>query len=279
MRARQVKKVIERLSGWWDLWRGFPIQVICLTTAIVISAIWANSAFAASSSPQELAEAAKRQAAQAADRAAKVKPAEVADAKRVEEVAETGTARGKAEFERRAAMELAKHEAAVAKANGGEQKSAVTPNPKAPLAGRLVVAISSSMPDEMVREYMRQLDGVPEAIVVLRGFVNGARAVGPTGKWLERVRRKVPSCTGRECAYYRVDIVVDPLAYQMLGIEKVPAFTYLPGVQDLRHCDADVLASGSVAYGATSVAAALKSVRANGVAVPDELLAGWGGRT
>jgi len=255
--------------------RSTGVAVAFAVAAICVSFQFSADARAAQSA-QELTEAAKRQAAEAKERAAKLKPATVSNQKRVEEVAETGRERGQAEFERRAALERAKHDAAVAKA--GADEAGTEAKPKAPpteLSGRLVVAISSSIPDDLVREYMRQLDGVPEAIVVLRGFVGGARTVGPTGVWIERVRRKQPAC--RECAHFAVEVVVDPLAYQMLGIEKVPAFAYLPGVQNLRHCDAEVLASSSVAYGSVSVAAAMKAVKSKSVEVPPELIKKLGG--
>lgn len=247
--------------------------------ALCIVFIGASALALAATSPQELSEAAKRQAAAAAARAQAVKPAEVADTKRVEEVARVGRERGEKEFERRAELERQKHAEAVARAQAerGDSPTPTTARAGGVLSGRLVVAISSSMPEEMVREYMRQLDQVPEAIVVLRGFVGGAKKVAPTGAWIEQVRRKQPSC--RECAHYMVEVVVDPLAYSMLGIEKVPAVTFLPGVQDLKHCDSDVLQATSVAYGATSIQAALKAVKAKGVAVPDELVRRWAGRS
>jgi hypothetical protein len=232
-------------------------------------------AFAASA--RELTEMAKQRAAEAAERAAAVKPGQAVDQKRIEDLARQGRERGRAEFERRAAAERQRHQAAV---NAAREKGEIPKEKKEgerpPVSGRLVVAISSSMPDEMVREYMRQLDRVPEAIVVLRGFVGGAKKVAPTGVWIERVRRQRADC--RECAHYLVEVVVDPLAYEMLGIAKVPAVTFLPGVQDLRHCDADALESTSVAYGATSVSAALKAIQAKNVQVPEELIRRLGGR-
>lgn len=243
----------------------------------VVSSQAAHAAATEKPTMGELVEAAKKRTAEATERASAVKPNTGIDQTRVEEVARKGRERGVEEFERRAAIERQKHDEAVAKFKGesGEKPVAAQAEQKPIVSGRLVVALSSSMPDDMVREYMRQLDKVPEAIVVLRGFVGGAKKVAPTGVWVERVRRKQPDC--RDCPHYMVEVVVDPLAYDMLGIAKVPAVTFLPGVQDLRHCDADVLEASSVAYGATSVRASLKAIRTKNVMVPDELLRRLGG--
>lgn len=152
-----------------------------------------------------------------------------------------------------------------------ERGPARTPVKSAPLlSGRLVVALSSSMPEATLREYMRQLDGVGEAVVVLRGFIGGARTVKPTGMWIEDMRRRDPAC--HTCGHRRVEVVVDPLLYRSLAIDKVPAVAYLPGVQDLKHCDAETLQAVPIAYGAVSVSAALKQLTKDGAAIPAELI-------
>jgi len=77
--------------------------------------------------------------------------------------------------------------------------------------------------------------------------------------------------------HYQVEVVVDPLIYRMLDIQKVPAVAYLHGVQDLRHCDAQVLETATVVYGAASIGSALKRLKRDGVPVPGEILAKFGG--
>jgi hypothetical protein len=74
-----------------------------------------------------------------------------------------------------------------------------------------------------------------------------------------------------------VDIVVDPIAYRMLGIRQVPAFTYLPGVQDLSHCDAEVLSAARMVYGAVAISGALQAL-APAIAVPERIVRQTGGR-
>lgn len=224
--------------------------------------------------PKDLAEQAKARAAQTP---IDIKPAEYSDVERVKETAAAGLRRGREEFERRAQEVRAEHAAAVAKNQPAtpETGTPAADKPTAPLPGRVVVALSSSMPQEMLREYMRQLDRVPAGITVLRGFIGGAHKVGPTGLWVEQIRRKTPSC--RECPHYQVELVVDPLLYRDLKIDKVPAVAYLPGVQDLSHCDAKVLEAATVVYGAVSIKAALNKMNDAKPTVPRELIAQFGG--
>lgn len=223
-----------------------------------------------------------RLAEQARDAARRVQlditPAENIDRERVARIAATGVERGREEFERQAAERRARTDVQVMISEEGLQVKAPaagsTGAPPPTLAGRLVVAISTSMPMEQVRAYARQLDGVPEGILVLRGFVGGAHSVKPTVEWLERALRKQPD--DEMGGHYRVEVVVDPLAFRMLGITKVPAITFLPGVQDLRHCDAETLSTARLAYGAVSVHGALDALQP-AIAVPNRLKQQFGG--
>jgi type-F conjugative transfer system pilin assembly protein TrbC len=230
----------------------------------------------AAEAPAELARRAMQDAAQVQ---IDVQPGTF-DAERVRRDAEAALARAREDIARQAAERRARTEVTVSISAAGLQidappDAAATEDSETKLAGRLVVAISASMPEEIVREYARQLDGVPEAILVLRGFIGGARTVKPTVEWIERVLRKHPG--DHEGPHYRVDIVVDPIAYRMLGIRQVPAFTYLPGVQDLSHCDAEVLSAARMVYGAVAISGALQAL-APAIAVPERIVRQTGGR-
>lgn len=190
---------------------------------------------------------------------------EYEDKERVESIANTGRNRGLEYFER-----YAKQKRAELQEDGGQEKE--------PISGTLVLAVSSSMPEAMIRDYMRQLDGVPGAVVVMRGFIGGANKVKPTAAWIEKNRRKEEDC--QTCGHYNVGFAVDPLVYRQLNILEVPALTYLDGVMELQHCDAEILEAASVIYGAVSIEAALKALRRDRVDVPDSLIArfepqGW----
>lgn len=144
-----------------------------------------------------------------------------------------------------------------------------------PLEGRVVVALSSSMPDSELREYMAQLDGKREALVVLRGFIGGAQSVMATGKALDNVMRI--SQQGATPQRRRVEVVVDPLLYRNLGIDRVPAVVWLPGVSDISHCDGTTFESAVTVYGTASVSYALNQINRNGGAVPADIIKNFGG--
>jgi len=230
----------------------------------------------AAEDPAQLAERARQDAAQVS---IEVQPGQF-DRERAQRDAAGATEKARLEVERQAAERRARTDVTVSISEKGLQVNAPPDAAAAPaadkpaLAGRLVVAISSSMPEQMVREYARQLDGVPEAILVLRGFIGGAHTVKPTVEWIERALRKQPG--EFDGPHYRVEVVVDPLAYRMLDIRQVPAVTFLPGVQDLRHCDAQTLTASRIAYGAVSVAGALKAL-VPAIAVPARLVKQLGG--
>ena len=151
------------------------------------------------------------------------------------------------------------------------------PSVKSPpdVAGRVVIALSSSVPETVWREYMAQIDGKKEAIVVLRGFVGGAKKVTPTGSLIERMRRKVPS--DMKGGHRAVEVVVDPLVYRSLGIDRVPAIAWLPGVKELSHCDGQTFESAVIVYGNVSVGFALNQIKRNGGDVPAEVIKKFGG--
>jgi type-F conjugative transfer system pilin assembly protein TrbC len=239
------------------------LGVVTLALGVTVSLVAAET----SKDPRELAEQARKNAAVVT---LPSKPTPYADVARIEALRNQAVQRAKQAL---AGMSGAPAEAGAAAESvlADERGSARTPVKPAPvLSGRLVIALSSSMPEATLREYMRQLDGVSEAIVVLRGFIGGARTVKPTGLWIEDMRRRDPTC--HTCGHRRVEVVVDPLLYRSLAINKVPAVAYLPGVQDLKHCDAETLQAVPVAYGAVSVSAALKQLTKDGAAIPAELI-------
>lgn len=191
-----------------------------------------------------------------------------ADQESVKAIAEVGRARGKAELDRlnRAFEQQMQAEAG----DDGEPKKE-----RPPLAGRLVLAVSSSMPEALLREYLAQLDGVDEAVVVLRGFIGGASNVKPTGLWMEKATRTVAGDFKQR--HRAVNVVIDPLLFRDLGIDRVPAVAWLPGVQDIRHCDEETYSAATVVYGASSIESALREIKRSGGQVPERLIARVGG--
>jgi type-F conjugative transfer system pilin assembly protein TrbC len=106
---------------------------------------------------------------------------------------------------------------------------------------RIYVFVSASLPMETLRNYAADIAGSGEAklVMVLRGFVGGARQIGPTARFTEQVLRHDPGCEpqgANSCAARSVPILVDPLLFRRYGIERVPAVVYARGVSVL---DAD----------------------------------------
>lgn len=157
------------------------------------------------------------------------------------------------------------------KAQAGDPEA--TAEPVEAIAGLVVLAISSSMPQQMVADYMAQLDGRKDAVVVLRGFIGGAQEVKPTGRWMEKATRLTPST--HEGGHYVVKTIVDPLLFRQLGIERVPAVAYLDGVSEIGHCDDEDFAAAVVVYGAAHVSAALQRAKEEGATIPESVLASY----
>lgn len=192
------------------------------------------------------------------------------DRERIKALSETATKRGSAELDRLRAKHGGFGDDA-ADTSAGDPSGSGSPV----LAGRVVVALSASMPESMLTSYMQQLDRRRESLVVLRGFVGGAHQVRPTGVLMEKIRRKVAG--DKTGGHYLVETVVDPLFFQQLGIDKVPAVAYLDGVQSLAHCNEEDYSKATVVYGAVSIEAALKEARKAGASVPDSVIAKYRG--
>lgn len=186
------------------------------------------------------------------------------DADKVKALADEAQARSRVELQ------------ALIEQHGGPKADEEGESKPVKLQGRMLVALSSSMPEQMLRDYFAQLDGHPEAVVVLRGFVGGAQRVGPTGQLMERLMRKT---SDRAAGHHAVEVLVDPLLFRQLGIDKVPAVAWLHGVEDIGHCDQEDYDAAVVVYGATTVGAAMKAAREKGASVPADFVERLGGRS
>jgi len=147
------------------------------------------------------------------------------------------------------------------------------PESEAEISGLVVLAISSSMPRNMLADYMAQLDGKADAVMVLRGFVGGARQVRPTGQFLEQASRIDP--TDRDRGHRVVKVLIDPLLFRNLGIDRVPALAYLDGVTEIAHCNDEDYEAAVIVYGAARIDAALELARANGAPVPAAVIVNY----
>lgn len=220
---------------------------------VIISVILSQGVTA--SDMKDAVDAGKRRAA---EYKLDLKIPEFEDMERVKKLAEVGQERGRAAFEK---FSRENHADQMGDNETGEKRES--------LGGLLIVALSSSMPVETVRDYMVQLEAVPEAIVVLRGFVGGAKKVADTGRWLEEVKRKNPTC--RECEHYGAKTVVDPILFKELGIKQVPAIAFIPNVKELSHCDGEDFKAAFIATGVAPIGFVLDELERNGANVPNEM--------
>lgn len=103
-------------------------------------------------------------------------------------------------------------------------------------SGAFYLFVSSSMPVETLRTYAADLARLksPRIAMVLRGFVGGARKIGPTAAFIADVLKADADCDpGREqCAMVGVPFIVDPLLFRRAEIEQVPALAWLPGEKE-----------------------------------------------
>ncbi len=100
---------------------------------------------------------------------------------------------------------------------------------------KVFLFISSSLPEQTLRAYARDLDrlGDPNFVLVLRGFVDGMQQARPTLDFLEKLLVRESGCRmnkGKACDLFRVSIVIDPLVFQKFYIQEVPALAFVRNI-------------------------------------------------
>ncbi|MGI9328765.1 MAG: type-F conjugative transfer system pilin assembly protein TrbC [Pseudomonadales bacterium] len=104
---------------------------------------------------------------------------------------------------------------------------------------RLYVFVSSSMGIDSVNHYAAQASRIPGAVLVMRGFIGGARKTKPTIQFIGAALRKKAGCQGWECPQWPVGVQIDPLAFKRFGVERVPAFAIEPKPFVEGYCEAE----------------------------------------
>lgn len=134
---------------------------------------------------------------------------------------------------------------------------------------RLYLFISSSVPLVTLRNYARAIDGLPGAVMVLRGFVQGADRLKPTMRLVRKIRLKDKECEGDDCKLRDTAVVVDPVLFRRYKIKRVPALVAAEGVQSPGTCsegNPDVVNVGAsgVIYGDAGVQGLLARLESDG---------------
>lgn len=103
--------------------------------------------------------------------------------------------------------------------------------------GRLYIFVSKSVPLKTLRRYARDMEKLPGSMMVLRGFIGGARTMAPTVRHIAEIIKHDTDCTGPACTLRNVEIYVDPILFRQYNITRVPAVVYAPEVATLGHCE------------------------------------------
>ncbi len=130
--------------------------------------------------------------------------------------------------------------------------------------GRLYVFISSTMPESALRKKVREVSRLSNAVVVLNGFIGGAKKVKPTIEFIANILKKDSACKGPQCDLYAVEVNIDPIRFTRYGINRVPAVVYEPDEKFMGYCDGDALTTHSdrlVVYGESSLQYALEMMQ------------------
>lgn len=94
--------------------------------------------------------------------------------------------------------------------------------------GKLVLFISSSMPEDVVNRYAADLAAL-NGVMVMRGGIGGIRKIKPTLGFIHRVLRKDRHCQGADCEIYPIDILIHPQLFAANDIIRVPALMISTG--------------------------------------------------
>ena len=161
----------------------------------------------------------------------------------------------------------------------GVDMSNDAPDPAKPAlpAHRLYVFVSALMPLSALRNYARDLEGVPGATLVLRGCVDGCARLGPSAGFGARVLREDTDCEGPRCPMRRTALAIDPLLFRRYGVERVPTVVLAEGVDAPGHCSEGNegetrVAAWHVARGDASLPFVLQSLLNAGVAGAGDFL-------
>jgi len=105
---------------------------------------------------------------------------------------------------------------------------------------RLYIFISSSIPFEVIRNYIREADRIGKynnIVFVMRGFINGAKYILPTVEYISKLLVKNTACNvvKEKCEFFNANIIVDPLLFSRYGIQEVPTFVYAKNLNITDH--------------------------------------------
>lgn len=130
---------------------------------------------------------------------------------------------------------------------------------------RIYIFISSSVPKSTLRQYINDIDGLPQATAVLNGFIGDIGKMQPTVQFIADLLKVDEHCKMPGCDYLDSEIVVDPIIFKRLNIDRVPAIAYVENYERIGYCS-EGLETGSkmsnirVVYGDVALKDALEHI-------------------
>lgn len=92
-------------------------------------------------------------------------------------------------------------------------------------SGIVLLFISSSMPERIIKAYLAQAESINTRImVVLKGTIDNSLKLLPTIEYLKAIK-DYAGC-GRPLCQRSVNTVIDPRLFEQYGVSKVPALAY-----------------------------------------------------
>lgn len=123
------------------------------------------------------------------------------------------------------------------------------------IGDRLVLFVSSSMPINVLRNYVRDIDRVG-GVMIFRGTIGGIDSFMPTVEFLRQLLAVDPNCTAATCDMRMTNISFDPQRFSHHGITRVPALIFEKDMKIQAYCkqgDSGPRAQ-TIAYGDSSLA-------------------------
>jgi len=108
--------------------------------------------------------------------------------------------------------------------------------PQSITGDRLYVFVSSSVPKRTLRNYVRDVAKLKNAVLVLRGFVGGASHVKPTARFVIDILKKDEHCETAECDMWNVEVQIDPILFKRYNIKRVPAVAFAENIHFDGYC-------------------------------------------
>lgn len=103
---------------------------------------------------------------------------------------------------------------------------------------RVYIFVSSSIPIDTLRNYAKDIDALDETniVMVMRGFVGGAKEIKPTMSFLAQILHKDKNCQfsgSMNCDGFGAAVLIDPELFRRYKPAVVPAVVYVKNVKPL----------------------------------------------